>query len=224
MKRLFCILLLLFPLFTNAQAVRKKNVLIDLGGGLGVYHAYDNLWGQLSTKKANAGAYLLHAGISYAIIDQFTMGAELQVQSFLTESGDTTRIAEAGNGGSWLIRSDYYFLKKEKFTWFAGLGIGGAGLNYERSEIDTLGNITTGKVYGEGPRITPRMGIKLFFGKKRYFGFFLDYGFNAYVYNIKMFTINDVEQDRMSYRPTEEVILNARGHEIRFGLSLRFGK
>jgi len=222
MKNLLLLFISLIAINASSQAVRKKNVQIDFGAGLGVYHAYDNLWGQLAGPKVNAAATLYNFNVSYAVIDQFSLGAELQTQTFLTDNGDTSSHVEAGSGGSLLIRSDYFFLKKGSFTIFSGMGIGAGGLNYSRTETDSLGNVTTGKVHGEGTRISPRAGMKFFFGKKKHFGLFLDYSFNAYTYNIKLFSINDVEQERMSYRQTDDVILTVRGHEVRFGLSIKF--
>lgn len=222
MKKFLLYLFIIFSINANSQAVRKKNFQIDFGTGIGIYHAYDNLWGQLTNQGANAGAYLYHANVSYALVDQFSLGAELEVQSFMTNNGDTTRLTEEGNGASWLIRSDYHFLKKDNFTVFAGLGIGGAGIDYSRTEIDSLNNITTGSVHGEGTRISPRTGMKFFFGKKKHFGLFLDYSFNAYTYHITDFVLNGILQEYMSYRRSEDVILTVRGHEVRVGLTIKF--
>lgn len=193
--------------FLFAQGFDKGKIAIDLGAGLGIY-------GLNSNDKANpdnssgAGAWLIPVRAEYCLTKRFGIGLYADPQFYISnpDSGD------AATGLSIGLLTAFHLYNGKSSTLLARLGVGGAGLRYERTK-----NGVTESVRGGGTNILLGLCYKKYFGDVA--GFFVSMDYSA----TSLSRFEDEKGTLLKVNnPLENFTLNMRGVNTTLGLALKF--
>ncbi|MFA4853571.1 MAG: hypothetical protein WC868_12485 [Bacteroidales bacterium] len=208
MKRFFFIVTSIFLLFSQlfAQGVKKGNVGIDLGIGLGLHcestdkgYGYDN-WGGIGLCS------LIPIYVSYAVANNLSAGIDFERNGYYY-ANDNNSYFRLFNFGNFVT---FRILNKEKnLLYIEGI------VNY--SYLSAGNTNTDDKVHGSGLNIQAGLGYKHFFGN--YFGYFISAAFANYKYN------EIIDQNGFNVKLYENLVkyeYRLCGANIRTGLCFKF--
>lgn len=213
---LLSMLFLLFALTSSAQVGEKGKIYVDLNGGLGIYktHTISTVMvgsnGITSEVKDTAGATYFAIGAEYGIANWVSAGLNLKSGSYLYENNEQKQY-KSNNVNTIEASSHFYFLNKDKFTFFGSLALGYTFFgNYYDDNFFSSEEKYNGFHSGVG------LGLKWLLIKERV-GLFFNYEYNTFNFDLKERTINGNQQDLSNL----EYNLNVRGSELRLGLSVK---
>lgn len=212
MKFLFPLLLSLF-LTTSllGQKIEQGDFLFDLGVGVANHNGYNNVE---FSPNVNSLSSSFHIAAAYSFSENLTIGINAKINSF-GGSTDSTRTTTSVAMGFYYLNADYYFVNKEKFNLYGGLGFGVAGLNYEVIDSTDVGEFSLG-----GTSYAIKLGARRFFGE--HIGIYLETGYTGAAMQMKELIINGTSQSDINGFPIEQHFFNINGLGIELGVSFRF--
>ena len=211
------ITLLLVSGMAMSQAHSKGKINIDLGGGLGIYtydylHSYKGVTlDERSADTSYAGTTFGYITAEYGVLDWLSIGVNFTGGSYIEEDNDSEN-----NFRTIDLSTKFYFMNRDRFTFFGSLQYGSTVLNHDRDYSIPPIFTWVEKIKHTAPHFSIGLGLKKYFND--YVGLNFSWSYNSYDFNVKEYYVNGDSQDL-----TDRVLnLNVSGSELRLGLSLKF--
>lgn len=213
---LLALVCLLSSLAIMAQVGEKGKIYVDLNGGLGIYktHTTSTIMiggtGITSEVEDTAAATYFAIGAEYGVTDWVSAGLNLKTGRYLYEDNPQKQY-KSNSVNTLEATSHFYFLNKDKFTFFGSLAL---GYTFFKNNYDD--NIFSSEEYYNGFHSGLGLGFKWLFIAERV-GLFFNYEYNTFNFDLKERKYNGNQQDLSNL----EYNLKVRGSELRLGLSVK---
>ena len=196
----------------NAQSLQKGNMVIGLGGGLGIYHTTltDKTNPNNLPEPDTSGAWVFPVTFEYAILDWVGVGARLSYSNYIVgEDSGTTEKARAIDFYPFV---NIHFAKLKHIDLFASAEFGYSNFKYTATYLTysaTAAGSGTGYSFG--------LNSRFYFGSGAKFGMHMRFAWEGF--NYKNGVISDTQGS-----PVTDFNLKANGKVFGLGLQYKIGE
>lgn len=156
----------------EAQSFLKKDKIIEVGMGLGIYDTKIVQKSNLTSETSKAAAWIYPISFEYAATKRLGIGLAYKYSNFIISKDDTVNTNADIFGNDVVLKPTFHFIKKKRVNMYIGALAGISWFNFDvndEKESFAKGNGTL---------------IALFFGTRFYFtkriGITINYTFNNY--------------------------------------------
>lgn len=204
MKKLLLLFVIIIPILTFAQAIKKGNIEISAGTGFGIYGTSDNESNNDTAKNNNtAAAGLLNVSCKYAISEKFSLGFILERNGFAHDSSNKAHSLNVG------LNAQYLFVNKDKNIIYFDF-VGGYS-NFKYVDESSKNWVTS-----NGLNLQPGIGFKHYFGEN--LGFYLQSNYAFYSYKKLVGDNGEILKTSKS----EDYNIKLSGLNVKVGLLIKF--
>ncbi len=208
--------LLVCSSIVHSQSADKGKFLIDVDGGLSVFHVESN---ENHSSSTVAVARSLGLSFAYCTHQNFALGIEFNSDNFYVDSVRDRKFSASVIASHFLLKGQYHLVNKEKFNLYVGAKVGFGDLYLEAA--DSSGVVGTLIMQGNSNNV--HFGIRKYFGKK--FGLVAETGYAGMALMGRELTVDGtIEPDINNWLAVEDYRSVLRGGYIHVGLTLSLGK
>jgi opacity protein-like surface antigen len=157
---------------SKAQSFMKKDKIIEVGFGLGIYDTeiYQKSTGNKEENKA--AAWVFPVSFEYAVGNRLGIGLSYKYSNFIIGKEDTVNSSAKIKGNDWVLKPTFHLIKAKKINIYIGALAGLAWFNYQVNDKDQS------SAKGDGTLLAFIFGSRFYVSKN--VALSLNYTFNNY--------------------------------------------
>ena len=192
-----------------SQAHEKGKINIDMGAGIGIYkYDYTHVYQGVTISQVEddtTGAWYAYLNAEYGVLDWFSAGLTYRKGSYYEDNDDASNSFHIVR-----LAGRFYFLNKDKFTFFSNIEYGLISMKDVGSGI-----VSSSVKYGGGD-FAIGLGFKWYWTEN--IGMHLAYEYDSYTLNMKEYILGGQAQSLTDH----SIMYDLGGSEIKIGISLKF--